>query len=211
MENINIYELYYRNFKVFNNALLHEPEAKLEISVDTEKQVWEIIKKFEHVKANNDTDKIKFSDVIYKPLIINSTKQNINESINRFRNLKIDELPLIDVAKLLKINVEKSNRIDAFGEYRYHANKIIMGTDYGPTFIHELVHAVDHKLPNYVSEKNYGELVAEFSNVILCKIYSVSINESYSKYYLDGYTTKDINGNDLVKRVMEIIDYVKKL
>ena len=227
MKNVDIYEIIYRDLKSLKNKKILKIEPDMKVSSDTKKRVFEILEEFLLVKAET-VNRIKFSDIIYEmyPFINNETNTikfiygvkkinndmngHVNDYIDRFKYFNADNMPLIDIARFLNIKVEKSNIIEVYGQYIQDEKKIVMGTDEGRTFIHELVHAVDHFLPEYKHEEYHKELVAELSTVILCKMYSIPNNYSYSMAYLDSYTTTEINKDILLKRVLEIIEYIKK-
>ena len=224
IRDFSLYELLYRNAMFSKNEDIN---FDINISDDTSKKVMNIIADLQSLESK-EMNELKFSDVVYEifpkvdatgvlrfntePIFANNNAiGNVNDYIDRFRNFNINNLPLIEVAKLLGIRVEKSNQIDKLGTYRPTENRIILGTDYVPTFIHELAHAVDFHLSETTYEKHYSELVAELSTIILCKIYSIPIILSYSMYYLDSYTSSDINSKQLLNRVSEIVESIKKL
>jgi hypothetical protein len=220
--NIDIYELTYKDIilSIKNNI------QNISVSDDTNKYVLNTCKELVSVKSKY-IKITRFSDIIYEKFPIAGNVKNtieyeyipmfidkningsVNKHIERFRCFNINNLPLIDVAKYLNIKVEKSNQIKSFGMYIPYEKKIIMGSDYEPVFIHELVHGVDHILPNYIYEENYTELVAELSTIVLCKIYSVPIDISYAMFYLDSYTVDQINHKELIIRVSKIVEYIK--
>jgi hypothetical protein len=221
MENEDIlYELRYRHYKY------KKDEPAINVSKNSNESIMNILKDLRHTDPKK-LDEIKFSDVIcnispviddethkltyrYEQIFINSKKKgNPNEYADRFKKFDINTIPLIEVAKYLNIKVEKSNMLRPFGMFSPIKNKITLGSDYAPTFIHELVHAVDHILPDYYYEKHYTELVAEFSTVVICKEYNIQINISYSLYYLDSYITAETKIDDLIKRVSLICEYIK--
>ena len=139
-----------------------------------------------------------------------------NEHIERFKKFDVNNLPLIEVAKYLKIKVEKSNKIKAYGLYNVFKNKIILRSDYFPIFIHELVHAIDRIIGISYNElpinkfNDFQELVAELTTIVLCKTYNIQINYSHSMYYLNYHSYFEINKDDLIKRVSLIFEYIKK-
>ena len=224
MENTNgdfgLYGLIYRNAMSYKNI-----SFDTNISDDVNKKVIDLIMDLQSIESK-DISEIKFSDVIYeispevdiksgvikfcyKPRFSNKINENISDYIDRFKNFNVDDLPLIDVARLLRIKVEKSNIIDVFGKYIPNENKIILGTDYVPTFIHELSHAIDFHLSDYIYERDYSELVAETSTILLCKIYNIPINISNSISYLDSYSSLEINAKKMICRVSEIVECIK--
>ena len=239
---IDLYELKYRNYKNFSNNEKNNPLEITGISLDTIRIVKEqlnILKKTEPDKLNI----MKFSDVTYTkfpifdenknymqfrytPVFIKEKKNtNPAEHMERFKNLDINNLPLIDVARFLNIKIEKSNNIEYYGEYMRIENKIVLGTDDIPTFIHELVHAIHNFLSNegyemfflydsendlYTYDSDYNEFIAEFASLILCKMYNIENNASYSRYYIEMYNEIE-NGipKYVIDRVEMICEFVK--
>jgi len=248
--NIDLYEMTYSNHKRFGNK---KPDTNIKITKETYQSVMNIIMELEHIEPK-DKDEIIFSDVICNILpvfdekthnlsyrnnfmFVDGNKEgNPNENAERFKKLDINTLPLIEVAKYLNIQVEKSNLLELYGEFDSIENKIILGSDYILTFLHELAHAVDRILgrtyidelmpkyseyigTKYLDEELYYEcyeriieLVAELSAVVLCKKYNIFIDLSYSKYYLGLHWSSviDINYIEIIKRVALICEYVNK-
>lgn len=237
----------YRSYKCFENK---KPDTNISISEKTKKFVKNTILEFEYIKPK-DIDEIKFSDVIYNVfpvfdekthnlsyrnefMFIDGNKENDpNENVERFKKLDINTLPLIEVAKYLNIKVEKSNLLEEYGIFYPLENKIILGSDYASTFLHELAHAVDHVLGKNYEEENlskydeeldededededisfeytFDELVAELSAVVLCKTYNISIDLSNARYYIECYSRSNINVNYMIDRVSLICEYVNK-
>jgi hypothetical protein len=159
--NIDLYELSYRNIR-YNEY--RNPDININISENKNVNVLDVYKHLEQVDSK-DMDEISFSDVTctempivdeethhlsyrYEYVFVNECKNgNPNEYKERFKKFDINTLPLIEVAKYLNIKVEKSNMIKPYGIFSPANNKITLGTDYAPTFIHELAHAIDHILP----------------------------------------------------------------
>jgi hypothetical protein len=227
MENSNaildMYELSYRNHKCNEQRFQNIDIENITISESTNTIIMKTLNTLKHLKSK-DVDEIKFSDVIYSniPVVEKSTNiitsfayipfgkknTNIKENINRYRRMDINNLPLIDIAKYLNIKIEKSNTLDAYGCYVPSEQKIILGSDYAPTFIHELIHAIDCILPNRNADYYFRELVAELTTIAVCMANSIPIDISYSKFYLDGYTDFDLDLNDILKRVSLIYEYI---
>jgi hypothetical protein len=217
--NFDMYELLYRDYKNYQHS---NNQLNIDISENTTKTTWDILKEFKTIKPG-DMEEIKFSDLSYNLTATTNEEtnaltytyipicenKNINELIHRFRKLDINKLPLIEVAKYLNIKIEKSMILRVLGRYNLRENKITLGSDYEPTFIHELVHAIDHILPNYNDELCHGELVAELSAVVLCRVYNIQFNLSYSLMYLNWYTSSETNIEEIIKRVSLIYEYIK--
>ena len=203
-----------------------------DISDSTKAIVRKELNKLKYIKPN-DFNEISFSDVTftnfpvfdknnnfctgYLPVFANGEK-NISqaEHMERFMKLNIDTLPLIDVAKLLDIKVEKSNNIKPYGTYIHKERKIVLGSDYIVTFIHELVHAIVHFGKEndlfYLYDSEYDEIIAEFAAVTLCKIYNIKIDLPYSIYYMNMYNNDIENSipDHVIKTVEVICEFVKK-
>jgi len=246
---IDLYEMTYRGYKYYEKI---KPDINIMISEKTRKSVIDSIIEIDNI-ISNKKEEIKFSDVIcyIQPVIDN--KNNLSyknefisikkskeitskENIERFFKLDINSLPLIEVAKYLNIKVEKSNILDVYGKFNIIENKITIGSDYIPTFIHELSHAVDYILGityqekieskyttneetnnfiNFIKIYYFKELIAELSAIVLCKNFNISINLSYSKYYLndfdlDYFWQKETYKKELINRVSLICEYINK-
>jgi hypothetical protein len=135
-----------------------------------------------------------------------------NEYYNRFNNFNINKLPFIEITEYLKIKVYKSNRHRELGTYYQRSNSIMIGTDYLPVFIHELVHAVDYNLKKYEYKSiDYSEWIAELSQIVLCEIYNIQYYKSNSLNSLDMHFNNFINDNlfNIIKRVYIIYDYFR--
>ena len=225
--NIDLYELFYRDLRY---AKSNKPNIKINSIENTIKPITDILKELKDVKSF-ERDEIKFSDVMcniipdfydgknklsykYEYVFINGSKGNPNDYVERFLDFDINTLPLIGVAQFLNIKVEKSNTIKPYGMFIPIENKIILCSDYAGTFIHELVHAIDYILgnsfENYHLEqvKNFYELVAELSTVVLCKTYNILLNYFYSLDYLDNHSYPEMNIKDLLQRVALICEYI---
>ena len=220
--NFTIYEIVHREAIFTKKRIIN-----VNISDTTNKEVKNVLNDLKSVESKNGTYGISFSDVIYElspkidektgavrydyePFLINNKLGgNVNDYIKRFNEFDIDKLPLIEVAYFLKVKVEKSNQIKALGRYIPNEKKIILGTDGARTFIHELAHAVDFALDDLFYEENYTELVAELSTIVLCKLYNIPNNVSYSKNYLDCFSSPEIDVKQLIHRVSEIVEGVK--
>ncbi|MCL2007204.1 MAG: hypothetical protein FWG77_03875 [Treponema sp.] len=221
----NLYDLFYRSAMFFNKEII---ALDVNVSDATDKKLNKILKELEFISAKY-MDEIKFSDVIYEifPEINQRTKiisfnykpvskkdkKNIDISnhIERYKNFNVDNLPLIEVAKAFNIRVEKSNTLETLGRYVANEKKIILASDYVPTFIHELVHGIDRHMSDYIHDENFNELVAELSTIFICKIFSIPINVSYSIHYLDAYSTMEVNVSKMIKRASEIAESIIKI
>jgi len=228
---IDLYELSYRNYKINN---INKPEKNISASKEITKSILNVLGSIYKNPSVVIKEEINFSDIIcnlmpvfdeetqnisykYEYIIDNGFKdKNPIEYIERFKKFDVNTLPLIDVAKQLNITVEKSSILNrAYGRFIPAENKIVLCTDYVPTFIHELVHAIDHNLGNtfenyYLDDiRNFDELVAEASSLVICKTYNIKIDESYTLNYLNNYSSSKINSHDFINRVMLICEYVE--
>jgi len=219
------YEYLYRDYTYQKKILGIVPDKAVK------DHVYKVGKKLSSTKPKANGE-ISFSDLIYdiKPVLngnkslsyeyvpmlnTKNSRAALDEHIRRFNKFDINKLPLIDVANYLSIKVEKSKVLNGkdgglLGQYRSSENKIILSSDYKPTFLHELAHAVDSMLPGKICEKHFEELVAEYSAAVLCKEYNIRINASASLEYLDGYSSSEIDIGKVVERVAMIYEFVKR-
>lgn len=225
MANIDIYEMRYRDIQHTDNILSNV--SKIQISDQTNEEVHKILKEIHGTKSEYMSE-IMFSRASYDffpkvdkdgNLIINErspiftnkdAKGNPKEYTEKFKSFDVNKLPLIEVAKYIGFTVEKSSQLKFLGQCRHEEKKIIMGSDYSITFLHELAHAIDHLLPDYYYEENYSELVAELSAVVIAKYFNIPFNLSYSYHYLDGYSNYDVDAHAMLKRVKKIFEFVKQ-
>jgi hypothetical protein len=236
-KNFDLYDLIYANY----NMEIRSHPINIEInniSSDTKYTVKNCLCECKTLKSNRFNE-IKFSDVTCTKFpmfdennkfmdsnnVPVSIKENKNidpvENINRFIKFDINKLPLIDVANFLGIKIEKSNNIGTcYGKYIPIENKILLGSDYIPTFVHELVHAIVHfiDMDFFISlyDTEYNEFIAEFTAIVLCKIYKIQFDISYSIHYIEIYRYNLKNGipdgiMELVEIICEFVKGVKKL
>ena len=216
--NTEIYELFYRNYQ-------GKAEIKMEIPESTTKLINNTLEVLKNTKAE-PADKGSFSDVTYNlfpvsegksisykyfPMLVNKESDiTVEEYIARYKNLDLNSLPLIEVARFLNIKVEKSNILESYGQYNHQERKITMGTDDVSTFIHELAHAIDLILPDPIIDKYYMELTAELSAVVICRAYGLPINMPHALCYLNWFSVLNINVYKVIDRVAQIYEYTKK-
>jgi hypothetical protein len=198
MNNSVLYRLFYRSFKLSEKNSI-EPDCKIELPE-------------KNIETYFNTP-VSTKQIVLETL---SELQSVEASIGyeeRLGDFDINNLPLIDVAKYLKVFVFKSPiGYKAIYEPDYMA--IYIGSNCSKkTFMHELAHAVDHILPKLNYRTSYIELVAELSAVVLCKIYSIPFSISRAKYYLDelcGSQTDNINNANMINRVVEVVDCIRR-
>ena len=223
---LDLYELLYRDLRELRNLRNEKPGIHVKPSEDAIAYVKKAILELGSIEPKA-SEVLKFSDVIYSmmpvvnkdnsiryeyaPMLANKNeKADVREHIRRFENFSLDNLPLIEVAKYLGIEVEKTNILEVWGRYRHRERKITLGTDYEPVFIHELAHAIDHYSDNLVTESAFMELVAESSVVVLCKYYNIQNDPSASKDYLLYYAKYCFaDPSDIFRHVAKIFETVK--
>lgn len=131
----------------------------------------------------------------------------------RMKNLDLEKLPLIDVAKKLGVKVQKGLTGDAAGSYNLSSKTITMSSSNPQVFLHELSHAVDHALGNYDSDYAFGEVVAELSSAFLGSFYGVNVDMTNTKAYIEGWSSKEhvvFKILSALSRVEEIYHYIDK-
>ena len=105
----------------------------------------------------------------------------------RAKQLKIEDLPLIEVAQSLGVHVKTGpvKSKDAAGSYAARFKTITMNTANKQVFLHELSHAVDFALPNRKADYAFGEVVAELSSAFLGSLYGVPVDIPATREYIE--------------------------
>jgi antirestriction protein ArdC len=123
------------------------------------------------------------------------------------------KFPLIEVADSLGVKVEAAILKNAYGVFSMNENKILMDSDDAQTFLHELSHAIDYKLPGFKNDLVINEIVAELSSAFLGSLYGVNVDLNNTIAYIKGYNGKAdivINVMKALNRVEEIYKYIRK-
>jgi antirestriction protein ArdC len=107
------------------------------------------------------------------------------------KQLKVKDLPLIEVAKSLGVHVKTglTKSKSAAGTYANGLKTITMNTENKQVFLHELSHAIDFALPNRKADYAFGEVVAELSSAFLGSLYGVPVDLVETRDYI-GYWAK---------------------
>ncbi|GHV52219.1 hypothetical protein AGMMS49579_09110 [Spirochaetia bacterium] len=103
------------------------------------------------------------------------------------KELKVEDLPLIEVAKSLGVHVKAgpTKARGAAGSYATRFKTITMNTANKQVFLHELSHAVDFALPNRKADYAFGEVVAELSAAFLGSLYGVPVDIPSTREYIE--------------------------
>ena len=130
------------------------------------------------------------------------------------------EIPLLDVAKKLGINVtfdESAKYLQAYGYYHRLDKDIHLATTDETVFFHELIHAVDHKLnPKSFTEasKAKKETIAQLGSCVIARMYGIEIighTQKYIEQYIGKNKKPDQVGNmckSVINDLGKILDYI---
>jgi hypothetical protein len=150
----------------------------------------------------------KIIDYVYGPTLLNKDVEiNAKDAIKRYDNFNISNLPLIEIAQYLNINVKKLKSNENFGSFSRKNMTITLRTDLPCVYLHELSHAIDYLLgQNENTSKNSDEVVAELSALYLCKKYNINTNDENSIAYINAYKRDMVldKNNDIINRVKNI-------
>jgi len=132
------------------------------------------------------------------------------------RTQKMETLPLIDVARKMGIPVVAGFSKIAYGIYST-SGKITLATDDQQTFLHELSHAIDHRLGNLPKfpthdQRAMAEVVAELSACFLAHLVGLKADMAGTQRYIKSYAGRQHVAfmiGKAVERVMAIFDFVK--
>ena len=127
-------------------------------------------------------------------------------------SIEISELPLIDVAKRLGIEIKLRPSGSYYGYYSPKDKEIALCTDDEQTFLHEISHAVDNQLGNY-KEADYdgGEIVAELSACFLASLLNRRADLHFTKEYLRRYSGEGKTTTQFAAALFKYIDRVKAI
>ena len=128
----------------------------------------------------------------------------------RMKELKIAELPLIDVAEKLGIKVQAALCGSAEGSFSPFEQIIRMNCADGQVFLHELSHAVIAEIKRKEKVKlEYGfeEICAELSSAFLGSLYGVKIDLQNTKAYIQGWAGK----GHVAWKVIEAVEWAEKV
>lgn len=128
----------------------------------------------------------------------------------RMKQLKIEDLPLVDVAKKLGIKVQADLCGLAEGSYSTFERIIRMNCTDKQVFLHELSHAIISEIKK--KEKieltyDFEEICAELSSAFLGSLYEVNIDLQNTKAYIQGWAGK----GHVAWKVIEAVDWVEKV
>jgi len=146
------------------------------------------------------------------------------KELSRIRSeFRIEDLPLIDIAR--ELNIDVSYNLSSGGAYGYYSakndlfgniddKKISLSTDAEQTFFHELSHAIDHQLQgaDFNKDKSMCEIVAEFTGCFLAGKYGTTeANLKYTREYVRSWSKGKPPVNYLFKaleRAAAIVDFI---
>ena len=88
-----------------------------------------------------------------------------------------------------------------------------MGSNNAQTFLHELAHAIDNRLPNKNADYSFNEVVAELTSAFLCQLYNVPCNLDNSNAYIKSWSSKQGEKSfftiaSAVERVEQIYNFI---
>jgi hypothetical protein len=126
----------------------------------------------------------------------------------------VQELPLTEVARAWNVNVgtyTHHGSRDPLGYYQYGnagQKAIMLGVENLSTWVHELVHAADHKLDDQKRERWHKEIVAELGSAVLLEClgmtHDADLGGAYE--YIAHYATTA--KKPVVKACIEVLDRV---
>ncbi|VVB90992.1 Uncharacterised protein [uncultured archaeon] len=164
-------------------------EEKTLESGETVKQEKQILAGFKAIPV------FKFEDTTGAPLIKEDFKVNIPYEFNSI----IKELGL-------KINVVRFSGM-AYGSYNLETKAIKLASPDIEVFLHELSHAVDHRLNGLKpGQRTDQEVTAEFSGAVIGHLMGYKVPLGNVKEYIEHYSFKELMGS--LSRIERVVNYV---
>lgn len=117
-----------------------------------------------------------------------------------------------NVSERLGISVTYSAlRADYYGQFNRSNNSIELCSESPQVYLHELSHAVHATIKDLSKlPKDYKEIVAEFSSLVLCHLANISGYEDKSFRYICSYI-KDKSDAAVLKSIMSVLSDVEKI
>lgn len=128
----------------------------------------------------------------------------------RMKELKPEELPLIDVAQKLGIKVRADLCGSAEGSFSPYERLIRMNCADKQVFLHELSHAIIAEIKRdekTTLEYGFEEICAELSSAFLGSLYGVEIDLQNTKAYIQSWAGK----GHVAWKVIEAVNWVEKV
>ena len=173
--------------------------------------------KVEHTSDEGKVEVEEHKKMWFKPVPVfryEDTEGPELEYVKNSKSLDISALPLIEIAEHMGVEVVKGFSRQYYGAYVLGGEKIKLCTEDEQTFLHELSHAVDHRLGNLsTNDPSSDEIVAELSACFLASLYELKANMLYTKDYIKSYAKGSHIGlviSKLLNRVVAIYDFVAK-
>ena len=128
----------------------------------------------------------------------------------RMKELKTDELPLIDVAQKLGIKVKADLCGTAEGSFSPFERIIRINCTDKQVFLHELSHGIIAEIKRkekITLEYGFEEICAELSSAFLGSLYGVEIDLQNTKAYIQGWAGK----GHVAWKVIEAVEWTEKV
>jgi antirestriction protein ArdC len=125
----------------------------------------------------------------------------------RMKEFDPEQFPLSEVARHLGIDVHPVLTVDSGGYFDPRTDKIGMGSNNHRTFLHELSHAIDHRLPGFKDDKQFCEVTAELSSAFLGSLYGAKVELENTIAYIRDWSGK----GHVAFRVMEAVGRVEQI
>ena len=166
--------------------------------------------KTEKDEANEEEKRVLSGFTLINEFRIEDTEGKELPYQTRMTELKIDELPLIDVAEKLGIKVKADLCGTAEGSFSPTEKIIRMNCTDKQVFLHELSHGIIAEIKKKEKVKlDYGfeEICAELSSAFLGSLYGVEIDLQNTKAYIQGWTGK----GHVAWKVIEAVGWTEKV
>lgn len=128
----------------------------------------------------------------------------------RMKELKVNELPLIDIAEKLDITVKADLCGTAEGSFSPAEKVIRMNCTDKQVFLHELSHGIIAEIKKKEKlELDYGfeEICAELSSAFLGSLYGINVDLQNTKAYIQGWAGK----GHVAWKVIEAVEWTEKV
>ena len=166
--------------------------------------------KTEKDDATNEEKRVLSGFTLINEFRIEDTEGKELPYQTRMKELKTDELPLIDVAQKLGIKVKADLCGTAEGSFSPFERVIRMNCTDKQVFLHELSHGIIAEIKRkekITLEYGFEEICAELSSAFLGSLYGVEIDLQNTKAYIQGWAGK----GHVAWKVIEAVEWTEKV
>lgn len=166
--------------------------------------------KTEKDEATNEEKQILSGFRLINEFAVEDTEGKELPYQTRMKELKVEELPLVNIAEKLGIKVKADLCGQAEGSFSPFEKIIRMNCTDKQVFLHELSHAIIAEIKKKDKVElsyDFEEVCAELSAAFLCSIHGISCDYENTKAYIQGWC----GSGHVAWKVLEAVEWTEKV